>query len=298
MTRPNRPVGIDGTLVFDAYDLARTWLAVAIAQGDDEGRPELHRATSVEWHHGGVRLVSTDGYLLLRGWVPTKDSDEPEPPLHREPAAKWVVRDLDKRGVALFGWLKAATKGQPDGKSEPIDVALSATIAFDDPTQPVLDASFAATKFRIETPDERLLLDTFDGSFPAWRRFFTDHKPEATATIGVSPAALLRLGGLSKLWGGAVLRLDLSGPLGGVLVTVAAQDCTVEGIAMPARLANTDTPPDPIDLDGRLVDPTTGEILDQATVDVAGDDPAGEAEQTATSKTKARRPRKPKAVEE
>lgn len=279
-------------IVFDAYDLSRTWLAVAIAQSDDDSRPMLDRTTLVEWFPTGIRLVSTDSYLLLRGWVPAKDTrSTAEPATYRRPQATTVVRDVDQRGLALFKYLRTATNGQPDGKADPIDVVLSVATP-GNVDVPTLDPSWAPTRFRVEAPDhERLLLDTYEGTdFPKWRPLFDGHQAAPVDVIGLAPTGLLRLGGLAKTYGGCALRLTFSGPHAGVLVQVEQPGCTVQGLAMPSRLpGDTTAPTDPVDLDGRMVDPTTGDVLDQATVPTGIDDPGGAVVDIATKATRARK---------
>ena len=263
--------------VFDAYELARTWLAVAIAQSDDSSRPVLYRSTLVEWHTDGIRLVSTDSYILLRGWVPYRDArTETEPKLNRRPAGSVVVTDIDKRAAALFTFLRSETKGQPEGKAEPIDVVLSTRPA-DPGAQATLDG-LSATRFAIEVPAaERLLLGTFDGDFPAWRPLLTEHVPTPTDTLGVGPGAVLRLGQLSKLYGHTPLRLEFAGPHRPVMVSLTDTSARVSGLAMPVRDHGDDRPPAddaPYPDAVRLMDPDTGEVV------AVDEDPAGAAEAT------------------
>lgn len=274
-------------MLFDAYDLARAWLAVAIAQGTDDNLPALCRTTLVEWYPTGIRLVSTDAFVLLRAWVPaggayTGDRAS-EPRLTSQPTAVTVVRDLDRRALGLFGYLRTATKGQPEGKADPIDVVLSTDRRGDD-QQPTLDPSLAALHFTIEVPgSERLRLDTFDGTFPTWRPLFTDHSPQPADQLIVTPLAVLRLGQLAKVYGDNALRFTLAGDHGPILVAVEHPDINVRGIAMPGRSKRDDT--DALaaeiadELHGdRLVDPDTGEILPKTIV--VDFDPADTAERT------------------
>jgi|tagenome__1003787_1003787.scaffolds.fasta_scaffold18938646_2 hypothetical protein len=51
--------------------LAKAWQATQIAASDDEARPVLHRTALVEvFEDHGLRMVSTDSFVLVRAWVP------------------------------------------------------------------------------------------------------------------------------------------------------------------------------------------------------------------------------------
>jgi hypothetical protein len=273
----------------NAYDLARTWLAVAIAQSDDSSRPALYRSTLVEWYPAGLRFVSTDSYVLFRGWLPF-DGKAREPALSRQPIGSVIVTDPDKRALNLLGFLRGETKGEPEGKAEPIPVTL-ATTDTDLDDQGSLDG-LSPTYFTIHTPYERLVLPTFDGSFPTWRQLFTAHKPAPTDTLGVGPMGVLRLGQLSKLFGHVPLRLEFAGPHHPVLVYLDNADAHVTGLAMPVRDANAPTEPtEPypgaVQLAAAIVDTLDGQTI---TFD---EDPVGVIEITRAPKVRRRKAPKP-----
>jgi len=51
--------------------LAKAWQATQIAASDDEARPVLYRTALVEvFEDHGLRMVSTDSFILVRAWVP------------------------------------------------------------------------------------------------------------------------------------------------------------------------------------------------------------------------------------
>lgn len=111
-------------MTVNAWHLARVWLSTAIAQATDESRPVLCHTTLVEVYATGLRLVSTDSFILITGWVPLSGTDHPEPGLGRRPEQSIIVRDLDGRARSLLGYLKGITNGEPEGKAEPVDVVL------------------------------------------------------------------------------------------------------------------------------------------------------------------------------
>lgn len=281
----------DVPMKFDAYQLSRVWLSVAIAQGEDAELPVLYRSTLVEWYPTGIRLVSTDGFILIRGWVSAgsaDDIDRPEPPIARRPTSVTVVRDLDRRLAGLLGFLRKSTNGQPERKADPIDVVLHAGDRRANPATPTLSDDLAPEVFTVEVPgEERLNLPTFDGAFPSWRQFFTGHVPSHVAQMGFGPSGILRLGALSKFWGAIPLHFTFGGDMRPVQVDLTDPTVAVHAIAMPARLHPDDddqsddddpapapTPPAPSS-SGRAL--TMVPPVDHDEVD---DDPAGAAERS------------------
>lgn len=259
---------IEFDITVDAYNLARVWLSTAIAQGDDANQPELDSTTLLELHTTGIRLVSTDGFILIAGWVPENGTDNLEPPLTRRPLTTLVTRDSDGRAGALLAYLKKATNGNPEGKTEPIPVHLYTTVPKG--AQAVL-AGMESVKLVIEIPDERLVVDTTETPFPNWRPFFQDHHAAEVVQSGWSPLAVLRLGQLAKLWGNRTLRLTFGGPNKAILVDMGAPVADggydglvpIRAIAMPVRDHSTD---DPVEPEPDPARPT----LDEALADVLG----------------------------
>ena len=251
------------TMVFDAFDLSRAWLSVAVS-GEDAESPVLYRTVLVESFPKGVRLISTDGWILIHAWVPLVDFGRGEnprlsmPALHRKPAASVIVADHDGRVGSFMKWLRSETNGQPEGKAEPVDVDLLVKV---DNSDSGVFAGMEPKIARFEVVGkERITASTVDAVFPNWRDLVTRRpgsyerligaaEPVEGLTVGFGPFGVLRLGGMAKLWGGAPLRCSLFGPMDPVAFTVESSLCAIEGIAMPVRLAGNDdpTPPGVID---------------------------------------------------
>jgi len=265
----------DFTVRLDAYLLSRVWLSTAVAQSTDSSRPILCRTTAVEVFPTGVRLASPDSYLLIVGWVPADDQDEPDD--GEVPDHVIVVRDDDQRATGLMSYLKGATNGQPEGKAEHVDVVLYASRP-DTGAQPSLDPSLAAVKCTVEVPGaERLTLDTIDGPFPDWRPLVAGHREGVVSSTVWGPGSVLRLAKLSKLWGNVPLRLTFGGIDQPILVEFSQRvDAHLRVIAMPVR--DSSPTPDPAEHDDpRLLDLIDGDRPVSLEVE---EDPAGVAEVT------------------
>ena len=63
-------------MLFSGQLFAQAWRSVAIAASDDPDRPALFRATNIELHPDGMRIVATDSYLMLHAWIHAKGDDD------------------------------------------------------------------------------------------------------------------------------------------------------------------------------------------------------------------------------
>lgn len=103
-------------ITLPAKRLAAAWTSVFVAAGQDPANFLLYRTVAVEvFPDEGVRLVATNGGLLLRVFVPElalvdEDGDMAyaEPAADEAPAATVVVRDLSKRVLGLMKYLTTA----------------------------------------------------------------------------------------------------------------------------------------------------------------------------------------------
>jgi hypothetical protein len=225
------------------------WLSTALAQSTDESRPVLCNTTLVEVYPTGLRLVSTDSFILITGWVPLSGTDHPEPGLTKKPEQSIIVRDLDGRARSLLGYLKGITNGEPEGKAEPVDVVLYTH----EPTGP--QPSFEgleASRFVLEVPgEERLALDTMDTAFPGWRQLFRGFTPGPVDESMWGHDGILRLGQLSKFWGKVPIRCTFGGPNQPLLVDLHMPFPFVRALAMPVA-DKRDAPTTPTDVQQRL----------------------------------------------
>lgn len=244
---------------FDALALARAWLSVAQASGADKNAPTLNRTIAIEQYPGGVRLVSTDRYVLLTAWVPDLDVTAEEPALDEAPLRTVVAQDLDSRGKGL---LKYLLKLGHWGKDTEVPYGgLECSIEFDVrlPIQPDEDQpldGMEATYVVLEATDvERVHLGVVVDDFPNWRDLLIGYTPLATDTIGIPLDRLARIAGI-KSWARGPLSWQFAGPDKVAKVSTAVlqeRDPAVTGLVMPARW--------------KMIGEAEGDDEDQAAID-------------------------------
>src|SRR4051812_30904743 len=99
--------------------LGMAWRASQIVASDDKNRPVLYRSALWEGFEGhGLRLVSTDSYVLVRAWVPFEEGNM-EPDLDEVPEYTFVVSDRDRRGLGLLKYIAKLHKKVLDDELVP-----------------------------------------------------------------------------------------------------------------------------------------------------------------------------------
>lgn len=257
--------------VYDAALLARGWLSVAVASAKDDARPALNRTVAVEAFPTGVRLIATDGFLLLRSWVPNWAAGdlEPEPALDELPIATAVVPDPHGRAAGLLAHaLKLAADAGELGPRLKVRLRLGVTDTTPG-TLEGLEATLAVLELDDQAGDtERLAVATFDGEFVNWRPMTFATVPAPADAIVLNPDIVARLGKLGKLLPSSLLAFRWSGPDRAATVTLTGAEPSVEGLVMPVRWdieANrpADTPT------AQTSAPVTGPPSDEAAADYA-----------------------------
>lgn len=218
------------TLVdYPAHLFACAWLNVAHAASDDGDRPALFRAVHVGEARGGLHLLATDSYKLLRTLVPRHDGTDDFP--HPHPALvdqddltdEVIVGDPDQRMKALMTYVRKATKKDPDARLR----IGRGTLEDDD--RPTLSPDLDRPGLVVETDSERLVLPILDMSVLSWGELVaTNPDPDATQAIGFG---LEVLGSVTKVDGEHV-QMFLDGTRGAIHVQVDAEPPVV-GIVMP-----------------------------------------------------------------
>lgn len=219
---------------FNAWNLARSWASVALAQSEDDGRPVLYRTTLIEQFPEGIRLLSTDTFVLLKAWVPNDDHERaPEPSIDVLPDDVAICRDLDQRVLGLMKYAQKITKA--DGADTPVKMEF-AVGEQDETVHNTLEGLGASTvRFRfVEQYDESIETPIFEGVYPNWRPLWDGHKWAPASTIGFGANGILRLGKLSGLWDKAVIRFELGGSVGVARIHIEGpSDVNVTGLVMP-----------------------------------------------------------------
>lgn len=230
---------------FNAWNLARSWASVALAQSEDDGRPVLYRTTLIETFSTGIRLLSTDTFVLLKAWVPNVDHpDSLEPLVEELPDDVAICRDLDHRVLGLMKYVQKITKD--DGLDTPVTMEFDVGAPSEEAQRNSLEGLAASTvHFRIvEKYDESIETPIFEGVFPNWRPLWNGHKWAPAGQIGFGANGILRLGNLSKLWDKAVIQFELGGQVGVAKIRIEGpSDVNVTGLVMPTGRPDADTPP-------------------------------------------------------
>lgn len=225
---------------FDAYNLSRAWLSVAVAAADNDDRLALYRTTLIEEFDHGVRLVATDANVLLKAWVPFLGfPDAHEPPLSDMPVSVAVCSDRDRRILGLMKYLAGVTK---DTYDVVVDVEI---VEGDHETQGTLEG-FAASQIRMHAStryDEAIESPLFEGVFPNWRPLWEGHVWTHTAIVGMSAHTIGKLGKLAGVWGKSNIEFLLGGKVGVIKVLLQHDGeydggLLVEGLVMPIALTS------------------------------------------------------------
>lgn len=225
-------------VTFEARWIARAWLAVGLASRPDKDDAMLDRSLHVELYVDGVRLVATDGLVLLTAWVPARGKEGDPPPGYDDaPVEAVTVYDWHGRGRGLFAHLLALVS--VDDPPE-IEVTLAAGDEARDGAASGL-LSFAGMERRqlsvMASGREQILLDVYEGEYPNWRAVVLRHVQRRTGAIALACDVVGRLaGGLAKLYDG-----PLEWRFGGVdkmaLIAIGSigVEPRLEGVVMPAR---------------------------------------------------------------
>jgi hypothetical protein len=203
----------DAPLRFSGRAFSRAWGNVSIAASDDPERPVLYRAVLIEHYTGdGVRLVATDGYVLVRSWVPFY-AGQLEPGDDEAPAETIVVRDVDNRAQTLFKWVRSQTKKADDDHPDmPVALSVRRAGAPDEDAAGQaslpLGAEFEGEMLVIATDIEHVALPVWGGPYPSWRYAIQGGMVRADATKAA--IGLDFLARLSRFSGVGALHFDFS----------------------------------------------------------------------------------------
>lgn len=232
-------------MLFDARLIARGWLAVALASSTDKNRPQLNRTVFVEEHTGGVRLAATDSYMLLHCWVPDIEHDlDQAPGIDEVPISTATVMDPHGRAKGFLAHvLKLANQAEQDDL-EPIDVRLRLNVLDTATRGQNVFTGMEARSVILEQPDvERLQLDVYDGTYPAWRPILGNHRTISTELVALNPEIVGRLSKVGKIHPASTLGWRFGGPDRAAAVEIINSEPAVSGVVMPCRWDMTTNQP-------------------------------------------------------
>lgn len=190
---------------YDANLFARAWLSVALASGKDKGRPQLNRTVNIETFEDGVRLVATDGLILLYSFVPTIEEEgiATDPGLDAAPIRTATAIDHHGRALSLMAHLNTTTVADDEDRKR-AQVRIEFDVAAPEHVGQ-LDG-MEAECLALEHPDhERVVLSTYDGEYPHWRKLVEGFTPRRTEAVAINPELVARLARLGKYHGGALI---------------------------------------------------------------------------------------------
>lgn len=240
--------------------LAAGWLAVAQASANDRDLVTLHRTMALEVYPKGIRLVSTDRFVLLTAWIPDLRGAE-EPHVSELPDRIVVAQDSDGRGKGLLAYMLRLHR-KKDGPLIP-DSTIEFDVRMPDGMKPDEDTPLEGMEPKfvvIDVPDmERVWLPVIESDYPDWRPIVAGHQAEVTDAIALWPERLGRLGGVGNYAEGVIL-WTFGGADRVALVEWPSSEPHVSGIVMPSRWLMAGEAPTPDEED------------DEAPSDVTADD--------------------------
>lgn len=236
------------SVTVDASTLARGWLSVSTAAATKmEDRPALHRTVNIERHAHGLRLTSTDGYMLLTAWIPERDYDLDEVPgLDEVPVSTATAIDEYGRGAGLLSHLLRLAKPKDDEPPKELDVLVSLNVPWqsDVPDDEMQLEAFPALAVTIEHPEhERVQLSVYDGNFPSFKTVLADHRSQKIESIAIGQWIAQRLAKAARPHGDITpIRCAFSGKTKAISVTFGSEP-EITGLVVPVRWDDTDFPP-------------------------------------------------------
>lgn len=226
---------------FDAPTLAHAWLAVAQAASDDKTVPILRKTVAIEEHTRGVRLVSTDRFVLLTAWVPEVEFHyDSGPDFDEAPIRTVVAADVDGRGRSLLGYVcSLINRDYPEDEYAPgqleveveFDARMPAGTSGGQETLEGLEPTYTVLQVR---DVEKVYLPVVDGHFPDWRTIASSFSPATTSTVALNPEVVERLAKVRKHAAGPLL-WEFGGADKAALVQYSNSDPLVHGVVMPIR---------------------------------------------------------------
>jgi hypothetical protein len=235
---------------FDGDEFARAWLSVALASGNDKDLVQLHKTVAIEEYPTGVRLVSTDRFILLTAWVPSTDAGSAEPLLDEVPDRTVIARDADGRGKSLLSYVLKLVRREredyPDAEI-PLTLTFDARLPAGHPGGDDALDGMEPTYVVLEVPDtERVYLETVAMvSYPSWRALVDGFSAETTKVVSFATDRLHRLGKVGAYHDGPI-DWTFGGAERAAFIEVRDSNPHVQGVVMPVRW-HTELDPEPAD---------------------------------------------------
>lgn len=258
---------------FDGNLFARGWASVALAASDDPERLALFRSTCVEVYERGVQLVSADGYMILRTWLPEIGNEGGPPSMDEAPLDTFVALDPFGRGVNLVQWVLKETSKKD---AIPLQVVLEMGVEVGETVG--MTPAFGGMERRgvtLTVPgQERVHLGAYEAAWIDWRALLGQFRGEQTPAIALNPEILGRLVKLGKIFDHPLV-WTFGGTDRVALIEVRDSVPWVAGGVMPVRLT-----PDELEFAEHVASaPEEGDLLSSILDEVAEGVNAGALDQ-------------------
>lgn len=232
------------SIIVPGAKLAKAWLSVACASSADKSRPVLNKTVAIEQFPHGVRLVATDGYVLLTSWVAESEDANPgyypapEPELEEIPYATAVAVDQYGRAAGLLSHLLRLAKSDEADKLD-LDVVVKLNVPWqpdDLPADELQLDGLMALAVSIEHPDhERLQLQVYEGDFVNWRTLIRDFKRDRPRAMAITARMAAAIGKAARVHGDATLVKMRFSQADKAVAVEFGDDPAVTGLFMPAH---------------------------------------------------------------
>ena len=223
---------------FDAPTLARAWLSVREATATRDDAAVLAKTVAIEEYDNGIRLVSTDRFMLLTAWVSSLEHDADEPTLAEVPWRTIIAYDGDGRGRKLLGYVLTLGRRMETDKL-PLGT-LQIDVEFDvrKPLAPSEAEGFEGmdpTFVRLRVPDtEEVFLHAVADTYPDWRGLSHTFTAVPVTALSLSPDLISRTAAVSRHSNGPLV-VTFAGQDKAMAVDYPESEPHVTGYLMPRR---------------------------------------------------------------
>lgn len=225
-------------MIFDAPTFARAWLSVREATATKDDAAVLAKTVAIEEYPNGVRLVSTDRFMLLTAWVSDLAHEADEPGLDEAPARTVIAYDGDGRGRSLLGYVLTLARRMETDKLPLGTLEIAVEFDVNKPETPGEDKGFEGmdpTYVTLSIPDtEMVYLHAIHDTYPDWRVMRHKFTAVATTMLGLSPDLIARTAAVSRYSNGPLVA-TFAGEDKALAVDYPESEPHVTGYLMPRR---------------------------------------------------------------
>ena len=188
---------------FDAEDFAVGYRSVAVASTKQDVWQALNRTVLFEVYDSGVRLVASDGHMLMVSWIPRRDDHE-VPGVDEIPDETLLVSDPNGRAKGLLAYAQGLQRQLCAVEDDPDDAERLSLMVETGRESGTLDGFGARTVTLSLAALERLTLEVSDLGFPDWRASWFGFEAGESEHLAVHQASLEQTAKVSKITGSPI----------------------------------------------------------------------------------------------